>query len=373
VAAGALAASGCSRTTRFECTTSDGDRRLWETAIARGLVYGSSGATWQLADPAYRRLFAREAAILLTEDDLLWWKIRPTPESDLQLESGDEIVALAERHEQLVLGAHLVWDQGFGGGWTQADLEGMSESRARAVLSDSVEQVVARYRGRVAAWIVANEVLDRYGLRPDVPWWGTIGPAYVAEAFHVAHDADGDALLVLNDYGYETDDDSSYAEEKRVATLDFLDELLAGDVPVHALGIQAHLHAQRIASGFDARAYRRFLGEVADRGLRILITELDVLDDGLPAGVRARDRGVAAALERYLEVALDEPAVAAVLTFGLSDRYTWLQEERPRDDNTPRRPLPFDAELRPKAAYGALQRSLAGAPRREPLWRPPRC
>ena len=33
---------------------------------------------------------------------------------------------------------------------------------------------------------------------------------------------------------------------------------------------------------------------------------------------------------RYLDVALDEPAVKAVVSFGLSDRCTWLQEDYPR-------------------------------------------
>jgi endo-1,4-beta-xylanase len=62
-----------------------------------------------------------------------------------------------------------------------------------------------------------------------------------------------------------------------------------------------------------------------------------------------------------------------VITFGLSDRYTWLQEDFPRDDEAPRRPLPFDDKLRRKPAYDALHRRLASAAQRELLWRPPRC
>jgi endo-1,4-beta-xylanase len=61
-----------------------------------------------------------------------------------------------------------------------------------------------------------------------------------------------------------------------------------------------------------------------------------------------------------------------VMTFGLSDRYTWLQEDYPRDDGAPRRPLPYDDALRPKPAYEALSRGLANAARRRPVWLPPR-
>jgi len=352
------------------------DRRngtLWATAMRRGLVYGSSAATWQLSDDAYARLFAEEAAILFTEDDLLWWRLRPTPTSGLEFAHADEIVDFAHRHGILVLGAHLVWDEGFGDGWTDDDLWSMDEQTARDLILGTIDAVVGRYRGRVASWIVVNEALDGSGLRTDVPWYETIGPSYVAESFRAARDADADALLVLNDFGYETDDAYTVAADKRAATLTFLDHLLHDGVPVDALGVQAHLHARDFAERFDAEAYRTFLADVASRGLAILITELDVLDDGLPAAAEPRDRAIADVYRTYLDAALQEPAVASLTTFGLSDRYTWLQEDYPRKDGAPRRPLPFDGDLRPKPAEHALSGALEGAARRDPRWIPPRC
>jgi endo-1,4-beta-xylanase len=47
---------------------------------------------------------------------------------------------------------------------------------------------------------------------------------------------------------------------------------------------------------------------------------LDVNDTKLAGDINLRDRYVAAAYEDYLSVVLDEPAVIAVITFGLSDR-----------------------------------------------------
>jgi endo-1,4-beta-xylanase len=345
---------------------------LWELARRRGIAYGSSTATWQLADEEYARLFAREAAILFTEDDLLWYRLKPTPESELDFSFGDQIVAFAERHGMLVFGAHLVWDEGFGEGWTEDDLWGLGREEARRLLFGTVRAVVRHYRGRVDAWSVANEVTSPEGvrgLRTDVPWYQTIGPSYVAESFHIAHRQDPDALLVLNEFGFETVNEfGDQPGPRRRATLQVIDRLLGDGVPVHALGIQAHLLADRFAQRFDAAAYRRFLDEVADRGLKILITEMDVLDDGLPADIAVRDRGVAEVYRRYLDVTLDHPAVKALITFGLSDRYTWLQEDLPREDGAPRRPLPFDEDLQPKPAYRALSNSLRDAPWRRPLW-----
>jgi endo-1,4-beta-xylanase len=353
--------------------SADGVPALWETAFQQGIVYGSSTATWQVSDAQYRRLFAREAAILFTEDDLLWYRLRPTPGSGLQFRYGDQIIDFANRHDMLVIGAHLVWDEGFGDGWTSEDLLGLSEQRARDLLFGTVDSVVRRYRGRVAAWIVVNEALNGSGLRPDVPWYTTIGPSYVSESFGIAREADPSATLILNDFGFETDDGFALAADKREAALQFLDELLDADVPVDALGVQAHLQARTFLEEFDPESYRRFLSEVAGRGLRILITEMDVLDDGLPANVRVRDRAVGDVYRRYLDIALDEPAVVSLTTFGLSDRYTWLEEDFPRDDGAARRPLPFDDRLRPKPAYQALSTQLEQAPSRPALWRPARC
>ena len=67
-------------------------------------------------------------------------------------------------------------------------------------------------------------------------------------------------------------------------------------------------------------------------------------------------------------MALDEQAVKVVMTFGLSDRYTWLQEDDSRADGAPRLPLPFDADLQPKPAYDAFSQAFANAPSRPVLW-----
>jgi endo-1,4-beta-xylanase len=174
---------------------------------------------------------------------------------------------------------------------------------------------------------------------------------------------------VLNEFGFETTNE--YGDDpvaRQRATLKVIDTLQRERTPVHALGIQAHLLANYWDS-FDARRYRRFLDQVAARGLSILVTELDVLDDGLPAAIAPRDRAVADVYAEYLDTVLSHPAVKTVVSFGLTDRYTWLQEDYPREDGADRRPLPYDDELVAKPAHRALRRELATARRRRALWR----
>jgi len=351
---------------------------LWRLAQRRGIVYGGSISTWMYQDDAaYARLFHHEVGMLWPEDDFLWYHLRPSPTSGLDFTYPDMIVEFAERNGQLVIGAPgLVWDEGFGEGWTDDDLWGMSRHRASHVLFSTVRAIVRRYRGRVVAWIVCNEVTDpegKHGLRTDVPWYNTIGPHYVAEAFHQAHEQDPDALLLLNEFGFDTV--NQYGDRpgpRQRATLQVLDHLLANNVPVHGLGIQAHLLATDFAERFHRRQFRHFLREIADRGLKILITEMDVLDDGLPPNIRVRDRGVADVYKRYLDTVLEEKAVISVIQYGLSDRWTEENDDNPRDDGVSRRPCPFDDDLRRKPAYYAIYNALEHAPKRHAYWVPPK-
>jgi endo-1,4-beta-xylanase len=352
---------------------------LWRSAARRGILYGSSIATWQL-DPDYAKLFRQQAAVLWPEDDLLWYRLKPTPDSPLDFSYADQIIEFAERNHQLFFGGPgLVWDEGFGDGWQDSDLWDISEKRARSLLYGTMRAVLRRYRGRAAAWVVVNEAIvngkDRghFGLRTDVPWFKTIGPGYVAHAFREAREADPHGMLLLNDFGYETV--NQYGDrpvDKMRATLQVIDNLQKHDVPLDAFGIQAHLLADHFHERFFPDQYRHFIHELGHRGLTVLITELDVLDDGLRKAPRPRDKRVADVYRRYLDVALDCHEVKAVLNFGLTDRYTWLDEDYPRDDGAHRRPLAFDRHLRTKPAYHAIHAQLSQAPHRRRAFKLPR-
>jgi endo-1,4-beta-xylanase len=346
---------------------------LWQVAVAKGLIFGSSIASWQL-DDTYPALHAREAALLWPEDDLLWYQLKPTPTSPLDFTAGDTMIDFAETNGQLTVSGFLVWDEGFGDGWTDDDLWGLTKQQAKKLLYGVVRKEVAHYRGRMNGWIVANEVTDpndgdSNGFRTNVPWYSTIGPGYIGECFHLAEDGDPGALRLINEFGFETVNQyGDKAEARRKAFLKALDTLLGQGVPVQGVGVQAHLLADGFADKFHPHGYRQFLGDIADRGMPIFITELDVLDDGLPTNIAVRDQGVADVYSRYLDVALDEPAVKVVNAFGLTDRYTWLDEDMPRDDGAHRRPLAYDRMLRPTPAHDAISQALAGAPVRPQLW-----
>ena len=132
-------------------------------------------------------------------------------------------------------------------------------------------------------------------------------------------------------------------------------------VPIQGLGIQSHLIADTDVAG---PGFIRFLHAVEDLGLTILITEMDVRDHPLPGNIAIRDGLVGKSYYNYLSSVLKFKSVKTVLTWGLSDRSTWLSKSSPRKDGMPVRPLLYDAGLQPKPAYAAVMRALSEAPKR---------
>ena len=189
-----------------------------------------------------------------------------------------------------------------------------------------------------------------------------LGPAYIARAFVAARESDATAVLTLNEYGFENDPG---AARKRADFLRLIGRLKDSGTPIQAAGLQAHLlqNNPRWAE-FDATGYSKFLGELAAMGLQLFVTELDVNDTAFPKDAKTRDAAVASVYRDYLGVALGEPAVKMVTTWGLSDRTSWIDRSYPRKDGAHARPLPLDAGYQRKAAWEAVATAFDRAPKR---------
>lgn len=338
-----------------------GDASLRDRAAAKGLIYGAAFPHAALSsDSAFAAAFAQECAILVPESVLKWKALRPEP-NRFDFAASDLMAEFAHNHGLLFRGHTLVWHRALPQ-WFEPTV---NSRNAEKLLVDHIATVARRYAGKMHSWDVVNEAVHPKDGRSDglrnSPWLQLLGPDYIDIAFRAAAEADPQALLVYNDYGL--DYDTREEEARRTAVLKLLERLKSKGTPIHALGIQAHLlHSDK--PFFNPAKLSSFLREVASLNLRILITEMDVTDKKLAVDVTLRDRLVATAYEDYLSVVLQEPAVIAVLTWGLSDRYTWLSQDRPRADKTPVRPLPLDAQLRRKLAWNAIARAFDQAPMR---------
>jgi len=129
--------------------------------------------------------------------------------------------------------------------------------------------------------------------------------------------------------------------------------LLDQGVPLDAIGLQGHLKGEL---EIDKEGLGAFVRELRKAGLAVLVTELDVVDNQLPADLPSRDAQVASRADEFIAAITAEAPVAALLTWGITDRYTWVPMYFKRSDGLPNRPLPLDESYRPKPFMQVLNR-----------------
>jgi endo-1,4-beta-xylanase len=332
-----------------------GSKSLGNVALKHNALAGAAINVDLLSrDSAYRQLLASQVKIAVTEREMKWDVLRPAPDK-FSFDAADAFMKFAEQHKIKARGHNFVWHEALPAWFVST----ATKENARQLLVDHITTVGQRYRGRIHSWDVVNEaVLPKDG-RPDrlrnSPWMKLLGPEYIDIAFRAARDADPRALLTYNEYGVEYDNDEE--SERRAVMLELLRRLKAANVPIDAVGIQGHIKAASPYSIGDG--LRKYMAAIREMGLQIYITELDVNEDDIKENeVEMRDRIVADTYRQFLSVAMGEKAVKAVVTWGITDRYTWLNSgptHKRKQPNRPQRCLPFDPQYRPTPAFFAMR------------------
>ena len=360
VLAGCARALGAATAALTLGAAADPTASLAAVAESRGLRYGATVSGELLASlPAYAALVVGQCALLAP---VLDWDVISPREDELRVDTDVGVVRFARSHGLPLTGWHLLWHLALPKWFARLP----DAATARRAIETHITRMGATYAEGTWSVNVVNEALNPRdgsadGLRRSA-LSAHLGSDYIDIAFHAARRAFPDAQLLLNDYGMEQE--GPEMQQRREALLGVLDRARKAGTPIDGVGLQAHLTLQ---SAFDAAGFTGFLRQIASRGFSIVITELDVLDVAAPAAFAIRDREVASLYGRFLDATLKEPEVAAVITWGLSDRDTWLTPEFNfvRFDRLPIRPLPFDRDLRPKPAYFAIRDCLSHASLRQ--------
>lgn len=342
---------------------------LRKLAAEKGLLYGTTISAEQVTkDAPFVDLVLQQTSLVVAENDMKWQVMNRGTRGDDDYGPADTVAAFALENDLGLRGHNLLWYYRTPSWFF--DLSGRQEIENAIV--ERIRNLAGRYRGMVHSWDVVNEPIEPKDGRPDGLRTGVFlemfGPEYLDLAYRTARETDPAPRLVVNEYDVELD--APEQETRRAVLLNLLERMRRSGTPVDAVGIQAHLSCSGDPP-FSAARFRRFLADVAGLGLSIQITELDVTDENAPADQTARDRLVADTYSRFLDAALDETAVKAVVTWGLSDRHSWIvrkeiHQSKWRTDGLPSRPLPFDADLRPKPAFDAVAQAFAHAPQRAP-------
>ena len=364
-----------------------GGASLNALAKAKGLMFGSclgtgpSGASPSTAfegarsksfdDAQVRALTVAQCGLMVPENELKWYVLRPSPAAAFDFRRADILIAFAEEHGLAVRGHTLLWNvpKWFPPWVASYDFGARPHIEAERLLREHITTVCRRYGRRIFAWDVVNETIDPdTGKMRDTVFTKYLGPEVIDIAFHAAREAAPHAQLVYNDY-------MSWGPKNAVhrkGALALLERLKKNGVPVDALGVQSHIgpgatEAGAFFSADDQKDWRRFLDSATGMGLDLVITEFDVGDQTMPADIVSRDRDVAALARDYFDLMLSYKQLRYAMAWGLVDRYSWLEDRWPRADGLPKRPCPYDNNYQPKPLREAIADAFRTAPARTPM------
>jgi endo-1,4-beta-xylanase len=299
-------------------------------------------------DADYSHALRTYCAAIVPEGGLLWNDLRPD-QATFDFKAADDIASFAHSYDLVLRGHTLVW-HGVMPAWTETLT---AAARAEGELVRHIDTVAGRYRSRMDSWIVVNEPLTEDAatltdLRPTI-WQRTIGFDHLAMAFQAARAADPLATLFINEYDIEYVGASF--RQKREAYTALIRSLVDRNVPIDGVGIQGHLRSNL---EIDWRGLQQFASDMHSLGLKLAVTELDVIDDLLPADIVERDRRVSQFAHAFLSSLSEVEQLDSILTWGITDKYTWVPTYYRRKDGASNRPLPLSASYEAKPLMKVL-------------------
>jgi endo-1,4-beta-xylanase len=329
----------------FSAAQGTPDYTMRDLAQRNDFYVGAAVYTYHLDDPIHGETLSREYNMLTPENEAKACELQRNL-GTFNFTKLDRLMAFAETNDMVVRGHTLLWHQ-CAPNW----LERGPFTRDEAIghLRDHIMTVVGRYKGRIAMWDVANEGVNDSGrgLR-ETQWWRWIGDDYMDLAFQFAHEADPDALLFYNDYGAEG------LNAKSNAIYEMVKGMVERGVPIHGVGLQAHFEV----GGINSSAIAQNIQRIGELGLQVQITEMDVRHAGQPTESILRRQ--AEDYHALLDICMSSEYCTAFVTWGISDKYTWLRGSNLGFFNNPdTAPLLFDDDYQPKPAYYAMLDVLA--------------
>lgn len=233
------------------------------TAVSDAIVSGN--------DAASRALVVRHFGSITAENALKAGPLNPRP-GVWNFGPADAFVAFGEAHGMFIVGHTLVWHNQTPA-WFFQDEAGNPNAPGAQIerMRRHIETVAGRYRGRVHAWDVVNEVIDNDGSYRPTTWVTSVGRGeeLVKAAFRFASQYAPDAELYYNDF-------NAWRPAKRDGIVRMVKMLQAGGIRIDGIGIQGHWGLNYPKTEYIEAAVDAY----AALGLKVMITELDV--DVLP-------------------------------------------------------------------------------------------
>ena len=306
-------------------------------------------------DDSHHDLISKLFNSVVAENEMKPGRLLIDPKNwDFDFSKADALINFANTHNMRMRGHTLIWGK-FPGmtlpiHWiTEVKAAADKKSAMASIMKRYIETVMKHFKGRVPTWDVVNEPMGGDPLFPSI-FTESMGEEYIDYAFNIAHEADPDCSLFLNEQ--IGDFDSPQAAE----FLNLLQRLMDRGVPIDGVGLQTH-HINKVQDIAGLKKYIRAIGEM---GLKVEITELDVrlllFDDADDPYQAQGDQ-----FKYIVKACIDDPDCHGVTLWGLTDGANWMDGVPPFKWKSPNAPNIFDENMHKKPAYVGIWEALKEA------------
>ncbi|WP_245794768.1 endo-1,4-beta-xylanase [Flaviramulus basaltis] len=211
-------------------------------------------------DSVQSALIASEFNSVTPENVMKSMLIHPQKDT-FNFEIPDKLVALAEKNDMHVQGHTLVWHSQLSPFFKEiTDSTEMVE-----VLTNHINTIVGRYKGKIDAWDVVNEALNDDGTLRKTVFLDVLGEDYLSLVFKIAEKVDPNVELYYNDY-------SMTNPSKRAGAIKMIKRMQELGTKVNGIGMQGHWDLDTPS----LEEIEKSIVDYADLGIKVAITELDV-------------------------------------------------------------------------------------------------
>lgn len=270
----------------------------------------------------------------------------------------DKFVAYGKKNNMFVVGHTLMWHQQLAPFVRNIK----SKDSLQLFITNHINTIAGRYKGKVDGWDVVNEALNEDGTYRKSIFYEILGEDYLVTAFKLAEKAAPGTELYYNDFNIEQ-------PKKRAGAIALLTKIKNSGARIDGVGIQGHWSLD----GPPVKEIEESIIAFSKLGLKVMITELDVsvlpnpkelvganveqnfaedtkmnpYSKGLPDSIQEK---LAQRYEDLFKVFLKHNDKISRVTFwGVNDGQSWLNDW-PINNRT-NHPLLFDRNNKSKLVY----------------------
>ncbi|KAF2015788.1 glycoside hydrolase family 10 protein [Aaosphaeria arxii CBS 175.79] len=315
--------------------------------VAKGRSYIGTSLTIRNDNTEQNLIKGSEFGSITPENAMKWDATEPN-RGQFSFGNADQIANFATQNKKQMRCHTLVWYSQLPNWVNQIN----NNATLMQVMTNHINTVMGRYKGKCTHWDVVNEALNEDGTLRDNVFLRVIGEQYLPISFRLAQAADPAAKLYYNDYNLE------YGEAKHQGALRIVKLVQSWGVKIDGVGLQGHLVTEKTGTQStptpSEAVLTKVLQDYADLNVDVAYTELDIRMN-TPSNAQ-KLQVQAEAYARVAKSCINVERCVGITLWGVSDKYSWVPQTFSGEGDA----LLWNNNFQKKPAYTAFLNALSG-------------